>query len=171
MFFEYGDIISNFMSTTVNVCCFCIISMSYFLILKRLYNIKRTIIQEPGHGITAKTSNGQRSVGDENNLKPNTVKHNGGNKTARGVHIKAMKMFGTITLILVALLIIMTCVMANLIRNFHVVYMIYLNHNTNFLIYLYFDTDFRNDAFALITRIKMSKAVFCKFLSVEPCFT
>ena len=109
--------------------CFGAIRVPYILILKRLHAEKFKI--SSGNEITDNTTNSHSlAYVNQSELKPD--RRNGVPQTSRAIHIKTMKMFGSITLIFVAMFIIMAGIFAQSIHNLHVMYIIYINHNTNF---------------------------------------
>ena len=134
MFLEYGDTIANIVIIDNVALCFCAISVSYILILKRLYAKNVEI--------------------SSRNSKLKADRQNGVPKTSQAIHIKTMNMFGSITLIFVAMLIIMAGIYAQSIHDFHInVYDLYKSQHKLFHIYIYFNGDFRKDVLVFFKRL------------------
>ena len=74
-------------------------------------------------------------------------------RDATALHMKTMKMFAVITVIFLVSCIPIVIVDRHVTKYFYVGYAGFLNHSFNFVVYLYFNADFRKDAFYLWVKL------------------
>ena len=159
-FIPSGDEIGNTVITFEIILSFLLMSMAYLLIASKLYQQKRKVEQKADQPKNLQIvpnnvhhASGSRSrdteESDANNRNINKVR----SKTERTLHIKTVKMFGVITLIFVASYIPLICLLSGLTNRYHILYLTLLNNNTNFVVYMVFNLDFRKEVADALRKI------------------
>ena len=69
-------------------------------------------------------------------------------------YLKTLKMFFAVTVIFVATYIPSICLMSRLTSSFYITYSVFIGNNSNFVVYLYFNAEFRKDVMKIWKRIK-----------------
>ena len=113
---------------------FTTLTISYVMIFVKLYTRKRKV---------------ERTIYSSNNT---YIPDQNRTKSKQSVHVKTIKIFGVITLIFLASFTPSVCIVFNIYGNFNISYFQFFNHNTNFIVYLLFNADFRNDVYNLFKR-------------------
>ena len=69
-------------------------------------------------------------------------------------HLKTLKMFFVVTVIFLISYIPLILISVRVTNMFYIVYIAFLAYNSNFVVYIVFNTDFRKDAIDILKRIK-----------------
>ena len=146
-------VISNTVLVSEFAICFSLLASSYFLIFMKLYIQKRKIGTINRNRCTVQLQDTMEMKNDSKQ-KQSEKRQNVPKPTSRAVHIKTIQMFGVITLIFVWSFIPSICILLRITRQFHILYAIFINHITNFGVYMVFNSDFRKDIFDLCRKMK-----------------
>ena len=132
----HAELIADIVMSLQVLVCFVILTISYIMIFIKLY--KRS-----GKFETAIHLNDNKTI-----IKLNV------SKSMRAVHVKTMQIFVIITLIFVVSFAPSIFIAFELYNNFNILYIQFFNHNTNFIIYMIFNADFKKDVYSFLERIR-----------------
>ena len=133
--------------------CFSLLASSHFLIFMKLYIQKRKVGTINRNRCTVQLQD-TMEMKDDSKQKQSEKRQTVPKPTSRAVHIKTIQMFGVITLIFFASFFPSICILLQLTRYFHILYAIFINHITNFGVYMVFNSDFKKDIFDLCRNMK-----------------
>ena len=147
-----GDEIGNIVIMFEIILCFLLVSIAYIIIAAKLYKQKRKVGQNT-KVLNNTTGPIASSSGNDESAEQNKDINKAHLKNERALHIKTVKMFGTISLIFAASYIPLICLLSKITDHFHILYLTLFNNNTNFVVYMIFNLDFRKEVAELFRDI------------------